>query len=82
MSGSMSFGVSSPYIEAFGIARAAASKIFSVIDTVPTINLSKGKGETVKDLKGTITLKNVQFHYPSRKDVSVSIGLENIELNY
>lgn len=75
MSGSMNFGVSSPYIEAFGISRAAASKIFAVIDTIPTINLSKGKGTKIKDLQGKITFKNVQFHYPSRKGVSVSIVL-------
>lgn len=72
MSGSMNFGVSSPYIEAFGIARAAASKVFSVIDTIPTINLSKGNGEKINNLQGKISFKNVKFHYPSRKDVPVS----------
>lgn len=78
MSGSMNFGVSSPYIEAFGISRAAASKIFEVIDTIPKINLSKGKGDKIENLKGEITFKSVQFHYPSRKGVSVSINRLNI----
>lgn len=68
----MNFGISSPYIEAFGIARAAASKVFTVIDTVPTINLSKGKGDKLKDLQGRITFTNVDFCYPSRKDVPVN----------
>lgn len=82
MSGSMNFGISSPYIEAFGIARAAASKIFAVIDTVPTINLSKGDGKTINNLQGKITLKNVHFHYPSRKDVPVSILSTKFDLSW
>nr|APK18402.1 truncated ABC family B protein ABCB1 [Chrysomela tremula] len=71
MNGSMNFGISSPYIEAFGISKAAASKIFSVIDNTPTINLSKGKGEILDTLKGNIKFRNVNFHYPSRPDVTV-----------
>lgn len=68
----MNFGISSPFIEAFGISKAAATKIFSVIDSEPRINLSKGKGEVIKNLQGQITFKNVKFHYPSRKEVPVS----------
>lgn len=82
MTGSMNFGVASPYIEAFGISRAAASKIYSVIDSKPTINLSKGKGEKITELKGKITFKNVQFHYPSRKDVPVSIVKILVHVNF
>lgn len=73
MNGSMSVGMSSPYIEAFGISRGAGSKLFTIIDKEPVINLSKGKGQQLNNLKGNITFKKVDFHYPSRKDVPVSI---------
>lgn len=68
----MNFGMSSPYIEAFGLSKAAGAKIFQIIDNIPIINLSKGKGETISRLNGTIIFKNVKFDYPSRKDVPVS----------
>ena len=73
MTGSMNFGISSPYIEAFSVARAAGTKVYQVIDNIPVINLSKGKGETIQNLKGNITFKNVSFTYPSRQDVPVSV---------
>ncbi|XP_050514648.1 ATP-dependent translocase ABCB1-like isoform X1 [Diabrotica virgifera virgifera] len=75
MTGSMNFGIASPYIEAFGISKAAASKIFSVIDHKPTINLSKGNGKTLNVLIGNIQFKDVAFRYPSRKDVPILKGL-------
>ncbi|CAG9855747.1 unnamed protein product [Phyllotreta striolata] len=74
MTGSMNFGIASPYIEAFGISRAAAAKIFSVIDHIPTINLSKRNGVKPKSLNGNVELRNVHFHYPSRTDVPVLQG--------
>lgn len=71
----MNFGIASPYIEAFGISKAAGSRIFQVIDNTPEINLAKGNGEKIDDLKGNIKLKNVHFHYPSRKEVPVSLRM-------
>nr|CAD1918045.1 ABCB transporter [Chrysochus auratus] len=76
MNGSMSVGMSSPYIEAFGISRGAGSKLFTIIDKEPVINLSKGKGQQLNNLKGNITFKKVDFHYPSRKDVPILKGLD------
>ncbi|KAI2474213.1 Multidrug resistance protein-like protein 49-like protein, partial [Diabrotica virgifera virgifera] len=75
MSGASNFGGASPYIEAFGISKAAASKIFSVIDHKPTINLSKENGKTLDVLKGNISFKDVNFSYPSRKNIPVLKGL-------
>lgn len=80
MTGSMNFGIASPYIEAFGISRAAATKIFSVINHKPTINLSKGNGVKPNSFKGNVQFRNVAFHYPSRADVPVSSNL--LHLNY
>ncbi|KAJ8927496.1 hypothetical protein NQ314_020045 [Rhamnusium bicolor] len=80
MTGSMNFGISSPYIEAFGISKAAGGKIFQVIDNEPVINLSKGNGAKIEDLKGNIRFKKVKFQYPSRKDVEILQGLD-LEIN-
>ncbi|EFA00893.1 ATP-dependent translocase ABCB1 [Tribolium castaneum] len=76
MTGSMNFGISSPYIEAFGVARAAASKVYQIIDNIPKINLSKGNGDKIDNLKGDIKFRNVRFVYPSRQDVPILLGLD------
>lgn len=73
MSGSMSFGIASPFIEAFATAKAAGGKVFHIIDTLPIINMSKNNGEKLDTVKGNIEFKDVRFHYPSRKEVPVSI---------
>ncbi|KAF5301298.1 hypothetical protein FQR65_LT08917 [Abscondita terminalis] len=75
MQGSMNFGISSPYIEQFGISKGAAAKIFLVIDHKPTINLSKGVGKVLDKAKGNIVFKNVHFEYPSRSDVKILQGI-------
>lgn len=80
MTGSMNFGVSSPYIETFGVARGAASKIFSVMDNEPKINASKNNGKQPETIKGNIEFKNVFFNYPSRKTVEILRGL-NLTIN-
>lgn len=72
MTGSMNFGMSSPYIEAFSVARGAAAKIFGVIDNKPVINASKGNGLEPAGIKGNISFKDVHFQYPSRPDVKVN----------
>lgn len=74
MTGSMNFGMASPYIETFGIAQAAAAKIYSVIDSIPVINQSKGKGERPDKIEGNIVLQDVHFQYPSRPTVQVNIN--------
>lgn len=75
MTGSMNFGMSSPYIETFGIARGAAAKIFGVIDNEPVINKSKDNGMKPDKVVGNIQFKNVFFNYPSRSDVDILKGL-------
>lgn len=72
MSGSMSFGTASPFIEAFAVAKAAGGKIFHIIETPPTINMSKSRGVQTDKIKGDIEIRDVSFEYPSRKDVPVS----------
>lgn len=64
-------GQCAPYFQIFTTARAAATKIYSTIESEPIINLSRGHGKRLKDIKGEICFKDVHFHYPSRKDVKV-----------
>ncbi|XP_018319200.1 multidrug resistance protein 1 [Agrilus planipennis] len=79
MQGSMNFGMASPYIEAFGISRGSAAKLFYVIDNEPVINQSKSRGKELNHVKGKITFKNVKFNYPSRSNVKILQGV-NLEV--
>lgn len=67
------FGMAAPYIQIFSTAASAAVKVFSVIDSKPKINLSKGHGKTLEFIKGEIQLKDVYFEYPSRSGVKVLV---------
>lgn len=71
----MNLGSSSPFIEAFGVAKAAARKIFSVIRRIPSIDSLADVGQKPTDIVGSIEFKDVTFEYPSRKGVNVSIFL-------
>ncbi|KAF2883638.1 hypothetical protein ILUMI_22510 [Ignelater luminosus] len=75
LTGTWYFGMASPYIEIFGIAKGAASKIFGIISSEPKINASKGNGIKPKKIDGNITFENVHFTYPSRSDVKILQGL-------
>lgn len=67
----MNFGTASPFIEAFGIAKAAGSKVFAVIERKSSIDSQSNEGLKPLELKGSINFKNVNFNYPSRTDVPV-----------
>ena len=69
------FGQAAPFIQIFTVARGAASKIFTVIDEPPIINLSKSNGKKFQTLAGNIDFENIHFHYPSRPDVKILRGL-------
>lgn len=73
MTGSANFGISSTLMEVFGVARGAGAQIFNMIDNVPTINPLLNRGTAPASIDGSIELKNVVFHYPSRPDVPVSL---------
>jgi len=55
-------------------AKAAASSIFKIIDTVPLIDSSSDKGEEAKG-KGLVEFKNVAFSYPVRPDATIFTNL-------
>lgn len=62
-------------MEYFAAAKAAAYKIFEIIDRVPDIDSMSNEGFKPEQVKGEITFKNVEFTYPSRTDVQVSMKL-------
>ena len=72
MMASMNFGMSSPFIEAFSIAKGAGAKVFSVIDRVSPINSWSTDGECPQHMKGNISFRDIHFVYPTRSDVKVS----------
>lgn len=67
----MNFGMSTPFIEIFGIAKGAGAKIFSVIDSVPIIDPRADRGAKPSSCEGNLSFRNVIFNYPSRPEVKV-----------
>ena len=61
-------------MEYFAAAKAAAYKIFEIIDRVPLIDSMSDEGHKPERVKGEIELRNVDFTYPSRTDVQVRFG--------
>jgi ABC-type multidrug transport system fused ATPase/permease subunit len=75
MMGSMNLGMTSPFIEAFGIACGAAGAVYSVIERQPSIDSMSDAGNKPDKIEGSISFKKVRFNYPSRADVPVLEGL-------
>lgn len=71
MMGSMNIGMASPYIEAFGIAKGACAKIFKIIEQIPIINPLIPTGKELRESLSHIEFRNVEFQYPTRKDVPI-----------
>ncbi|GLH02038.1 Multidrug resistance protein homolog 49 [Gryllus bimaculatus] len=75
MMGSMNFGMSSPLIEAFGIAKGAGAKIYSVIERKSPIDSWSEDGLRPSKITGTLEFEDIHFEYPSRKNVKILQGL-------
>ncbi|MCO5550954.1 hypothetical protein L7F22_004449 [Adiantum nelumboides] len=69
--GGMSLGQASPSLNAFGAGKAAAYKMFQVIDRVPDIDAFNLTGEVPKNIRGEIDIRSVDFSYPARPDVKI-----------
>lgn len=78
MMAAMSLGASSPFIEAFGIAKGAAAKVYNIIESKPLIDPLADVGEVPKICNGNITFRNIIFNYPSRAEVKV---LQSVNLS-
>lgn len=70
-----SFGMSSPHIEAFSMAKPAAQSILSIIGRESKIDPLSKHGTKPSNIRGNIEFKNVHFRYPARMDVPILNGL-------
>lgn len=68
--GAFSLGQTLPYFESIFRACGAADNIFEVIKKQPKIDSLSQEGKRI-NVKGGIKFRNVQFSYPSRKDVRI-----------
>ncbi|KAL2635589.1 hypothetical protein R1flu_007068 [Riccia fluitans] len=69
--GGLALGQAMPNVSAFGKGRAAAFKIFRMIDQQPTINKLDPTAKKLESVQGFIELRNVDFAYPSRPDIHI-----------
>lgn len=73
--GSMALGQVAPPLTAVSTARAAVAQMLEVIHRKPLIDgLSNSGLKPEQKVKGEITLKDVEFAYPSRPDIQVCKG--------
>ena len=75
MIGAFSFGNVGPNIQHFAAGVAAASKIYSTIDRTSPLDPMNEVGEKLKEVDGTIELRNIKQIYPSRPEVVVMDGV-------
>jgi len=66
-----SIGYNLPHLGSFGLAAAAATKIFSTIERTPPIDPESDKGSKPDSVTGTIEFKNIKHVYPSRTDTLI-----------
>ncbi|XP_052190839.1 ABC transporter B family member 4-like isoform X2 [Diospyros lotus] len=74
LTGSFSFGQASPCLNAFASGRAAAVKMFEIINRKPKIDSYDNDGLKLENIYGDIELKDVYFSYPSRPDEPIFSG--------
>ena len=73
--GAMNVGQAAPYVEAFMTAKAAAAKIFHVIDRIPEIDSASKEGKIPAKGAGNITFKDV--HFQALKDGAYSFPFKS-----
>ncbi|KAH7857522.1 hypothetical protein Vadar_013626 [Vaccinium darrowii] len=63
-----------PNISFFSEAKAAATRIFELIDQVPLIDTEDEKGEILDSVTGEIEFREINFNYLSRPDTPILQG--------
>ncbi|KAJ3127622.1 Multidrug resistance protein 1 [Nowakowskiella sp. JEL0407] len=71
MIGAMSMMQAPPGVQALAKARAAAYKVFAVIERIPEIDTDSKEGIKDVTLRGEIEFRDVEFAYPTRTDVTI-----------
>ncbi|XP_060520770.1 ATP-dependent translocase ABCB1-like isoform X2 [Cylas formicarius] len=74
------FGNIAPFLEVFGMARGAAVKVFSILDSKPLIHKKENAGKK-PNFKSDVVLRNVGFRYPSRSEIQVLRGV-NLQIKF
>ncbi|XP_057840073.2 ABC transporter B family member 20 [Cryptomeria japonica] len=78
--------VSFALVEPFGLApyilkrRKSLVSVFGIIDRKPKIDSDDASGLKLPNVYGTIELKNVDFHYPTRPEVTILSNF-NLKVN-
>eukprot|EP01117_Protostelium_nocturnum_P020650 TRINITY_DN93_c0_g1_i2.p1 TRINITY_DN93_c0_g1~~TRINITY_DN93_c0_g1_i2.p1 ORF type:complete len:1279 (-),score=509.25 TRINITY_DN93_c0_g1_i2:186-4022(-) len=64
-----------PNLSSIATGRAAASKVFKTIERVPLIDTDSTTGRKLEKVEGSISFKEINFHYPTRPNVPILKGL-------
>ncbi|XP_054815051.1 putative multidrug resistance protein isoform X1 [Prosopis cineraria] len=64
-----------PHLTAITEATAAVTRLFEMIDRLPTIDSEDKKGKALSHVRGEIEFQDIYFCYPSRPDTPVLQGL-------
>ncbi|XP_064195313.1 ATP-binding cassette, sub-family B (MDR/TAP), member 4 [Anguilla rostrata] len=73
--GALAIGEANSFTPNYSKAKISAAHLFMLINRVPAIDNDSDEGEKPDKFDGNVKIENVQFHYPSRPDVSVLQGL-------
>jgi len=71
MLSSFGVGMASQVITDAPKAKAAASNVFSVVDRTPLIDANSTIGETLVNVRGDLSFKQVDFVYPTRPEAKI-----------
>lgn len=76
--GAFGMAMLAPNLQSLSFAQAAAAKVYETIDRPSKIDSASTEGLRPSQCVGNITVRNVDFSYPSRADVPI---LKNFSLN-
>ena len=71
MISSMALGQAGQQLAVISTAQGAASAIFEIIDRTPEIDCYSNEGLKPKSIHGKIKVENIEFSYPTRKDIKI-----------
>ncbi|XP_056375075.1 phosphatidylcholine translocator ABCB4-like isoform X3 [Hyla sarda] len=74
--GAMALGETSTFAPNYAKAKTSAAHIFNLLERTPLIDSYSAAGHKPSSCDGNIIFRGVQFHYPTRPDVTVLQGLD------